>query len=105
MLRLADEYIRPACTTGIWVPILLVLTLLLSPVQASAESSLEPSMDRKVFDLVVLRPLDLGQVIVSLAFFPVGLPFSLATGTTEELVKICWTQPIERTFARPLGEL
>ena len=47
----------------------------------------------------------IAQTVVSGAFLLVGFPVAAVTGTTDELVEICWTQPVDRTFRRPLGEL
>ena len=60
---------------------------------------------RRAFDLALLRPLGFAQTVVSGAFLLVGFPLAAVTGTTDELVEICWTQPVDRTFRRPLGEL
>lgn len=84
--------------------IALVLGLSFYAPATKAESALE-SVGRAGFDLVVLRPLGLGQTAVSVGVLPLGLPVSVLTGTTEDLVEICWTHPIERTFLRPIGDL
>ncbi len=74
------------------------------PARAGNESDLETGA-RKVFDLTLLRPLGFVQTVVSGAFLLVGMPIAAATGTTDQLVEICWTQPVDQTFRRPLGEL
>ena len=65
----------------------------------------ETNAARRVFDLTVLRPLGLVQTVVSGAVLVAGLPIAAATGSTDELVEICWTQPVDQTFRRPIGEL
>jgi hypothetical protein len=60
---------------------------------------------RSAWDLVVLRPLGLVQTLVSLPFLVVAYPISLVTGGSEDVVEICWTQPVDQTFRRPLGDL
>lgn len=77
------------------------LTIALSAAPARAE----PAAGRKVFDAFVLRPLGFVQTVVSGAFLVAALPVAAATGTTDEAVEICWTQPVDQTFRRPLGEL
>ena len=71
---------------------------------AYAESSAEAA-GRAAFDLVLLRPLGLVQTVVSGAMFVPTLPIAAALGRTDELVEICWSQPVAQTFRRPLGDL
>ncbi len=59
---------------------------------------------RQIFDAVVLRPLGFVQTLSSAAMFVAFSPAALATGTIDELTDICITQPVERTFQKPLGE-
>ena len=86
------------------------LTLLgWAPAQASesAESSGWESANRigrGAFDLVLLRPLQLVQVVAHVAVFVPAYPMSLPFGGGEDVLDLCITEPIAR-FTRPLGEL
>ncbi len=84
--------------------IVLPLLAFLLATPAQAESDAEDTA-RKVFDVLVLRPLGFAQTVTSAAFLVAGFPVAAATGTTEDLVEICWTQPVDQTFRRPIGEL
>ena len=57
----------------------------------------------KFFDLVIVRPLYVARLVVGLPFF-VFYPFTLASGYSEDVVALLWTEPYEATFHRPLGE-
>jgi hypothetical protein len=55
-----------------------------------------------VFDLVVLRPLGVGQLLFGAACF---VPMALFAGTSiGEPLETFVTDPYEATFIRPLGE-
>lgn len=94
---------RIALAVARTLTIAVVAAFVAAPLPARAESSAE--IGRKAFDLVVLRPLGFVQTAVSGVFFVVALPVAAMTDTTDELVEICWTQPVDQTFRRPLGEL
>ena len=57
----------------------------------------------KAIDLVLVRPLYVARLVVGLPFF-VFYPFTLASGYSEDVVALLWTEPFEATFYRPLGE-
>ena len=63
------------------------------------------STGRKAFDLVILRPLQVVQVAVSAAVFVPAYPVSLLLDGDEDVLEICITEPVERAFRRPLGDL
>ena len=65
----------------------------------------EPSTSRKVFDAVILRPLQLGHVVLSAAFFLPAYAVAWPFGVTDDVVELCITEPVDRLFRRPLGEL
>jgi hypothetical protein len=69
------------------------------------EQSRANSTGRQVFDLVVLRPLQVVQVAVSAAIFVPAYPVSLLFDGGEDVLEICITEPVERAFRRPLGDL
>jgi hypothetical protein len=60
---------------------------------------------RTAFDLVILRPLQVVQVAVSAAVFVPAYPVSLLFDGDEDVLEICITEPVERAFRRPLGDL
>ncbi len=64
-----------------------------------------PSLGRQAYDLAVLRPLGFVQTVVGVSFFAAFYPISLLTGSSNDVVRICITGPVEQTFRRPLGEL
>ena len=57
------------------------------------------------FDLVILRPLSLVQAVVSVPFLAVFYPVARVTGGSDHVVEYFWTDPVQRPFRRPLGEL
>ena len=57
-----------------------------------------------VVDLMVIRPLYFVRLAVGLPFFAF-YPLTLASGWSEDVVMLLWTEPFEATFARPLGAL
>ncbi len=57
----------------------------------------------KVIDLVFVRPLYVARFVVGLPFF-VFYPFTLASGYADDVVGFLWTDPLDVTFKRPLGE-
>ena len=65
----------------------------------------EPTTSRKVFDLVLMRPFQFAQLIISaVAFVPayvVASPF----GGGDDVRELCLTEPKARLFDKPLGEL
>lgn len=87
--------------------ILLLAGLLLALVSAPAHAEGDGASDtgRKVYDALLLRPLSFVRTVVSVALFPVFYPFALPFGAGDEVIEICITQPVDRTFRRPLGDL
>jgi hypothetical protein len=63
------------------------------------------SVGRTAFDLVILRPLQLVQVALSAAVFVPAYPVSLLFDAGEDVLEICISEPVERAFRRPLGDL
>lgn len=59
---------------------------------------------RKMYDLVVLRPLGLVQVGMGAAGFFTFYPISLATGGSDFVKDVCITMPVERTFESHRGD-
>ncbi len=82
-----------------------VLLAVLAAGPAHAEGREARDTGRVVFDALVLRPLSFIQVVVSAAMLPVFWPAAAPFGVGHEVVEICITQPVERTFRRPLGDL
>ena len=57
-----------------------------------------------IADTVVVRPIGLASMGLGLVGFILTLPFSAATGTTEEVSKALVEEPARFTFSRPPGE-
>ena len=64
-----------------------------------------PDGGRRAYDLLVLRPLGLLQVVVGAAVYVPAYPVSLLVDGEDEVRDICITGPIDQTFRRPLGRL
>jgi hypothetical protein len=99
---------RGACT---WLALVTALALL-GPAPALGLEESEQSgwarandVGRTVFDLVILRPLQVVQVAVSAVVFVPAYPVSLLFDGDEDVLEICITEPVERAFRRPLGDL
>jgi hypothetical protein len=91
---------------------LVIALVLLGPAPAlSAEDSDHSAWarandaGRAAFDLVILRPLQVVQVAVSAVVFVPAYPVSLLFDGGEDVLEICITEPVERAFRRPLGDL
>jgi hypothetical protein len=65
----------------------------------------EPDLVHKVYDLVLLRPLDLTTLAVSAGFFAVAYPIALVTRGSDFVREVCIDLPVERALRRPLGAL
>ena len=72
--------------------------------RARVEWRQEPSGGRKLFDATVLRPFQLGQVMVSAGIFVLAYPVAWTFGVGDEVLEVCITEPMAR-FSRPLGDL
>jgi len=82
------------------------MTLCVAAPTALADlSRARPTVGQKIFDATVLRPLSFIQTVVGVAFFIPAYPVSLVTGGSDHVVEFCVTDPVDRTFRRPLGEL
>ena len=71
----------------------------------SSEVEPVPSLLRKLFDAVLLRPLQLGQLVLSAVLFVPAYPVSLLFGGGEDVLELCITEPTDRLFRKPLGDL
>ena len=69
------------------------------------DSRQAPTTSRKVFDAMLLRPLQLIQVAVSAIVFVPAYPVGWIFGSEDEVLEICIQEPVDRAFRRPLGEL
>jgi hypothetical protein len=65
----------------------------------------DPDPVRGVYDLLVLRPLDLTTLAVSAGFFAVAYPVALVTGGSDFVREVCIDLPVERALRRPIGAL
>ncbi|MDJ0851803.1 MAG: hypothetical protein QNK04_25780 [Myxococcota bacterium] len=99
---------RSACG-ALWV-LLLVLSLAL-PASAEGPPESESGWERANragrtgFDLVILRPFQLGQLVLSAAVFLPSYPISFLFDGDEDVMEVCITDPVARVFQRPLGDL
>jgi len=92
--------------------LLVALTLtawLAAPSSALAvgyEDSLDDCSYPETFDLLVMRPLGIGTVIVGGALFIPAFPLALVTvrGQTAQVADNLIWSPVRFTFARNLGE-
>jgi len=81
----------------------LSLSATVSPAGAEPRTTVDPM--RRAYDVVVLRPLGLVQVVVGAVFFVPAFPIAALFGAGDDAFRICIEQPVARTFRRPLGEL
>ena len=65
----------------------------------------DPHLGRQIYDAVLLRPLGLVQLAVGAALFVPLYPVSLLADRSDDLFRACVSDPVERTFRRPLGRL
>lgn len=76
-----------------------------SPYRIEERASRQPNVGEKIYDAVVLRPFSFVQVVLSVPMLAVAYPVTLVTGGSDSVVRLCWTDPTERTFRRPLGQM
>ena len=92
------------------VSILLLSSPAISVEPSSSGDDLErvarpPGVAESVYDLVVLRPLGLVQVVLGAAILVPSYPVALLVDGDEDVWRACVADPVERTFQRPLGRL
>ncbi len=73
--------------------------------RARVEWRQEPSVPRKLFDATVLRPLQFVQLILSAVIFVPAYPVASAFGAGDDVLELCITEPTDRLFRKPLGDL
>ncbi len=90
---------------------LLVMALCLSPVSALAVDDTEiyvfkrePKGDAMAGDIVIIRPIAIGCLILSTAAYVVALPFAALGGNAGEATQKMVVDPYNYTFRRPLGD-
>jgi hypothetical protein len=70
-----------------------------------------PSVGRKAYDALILRPFGLAQTVVGAAVFVPFYPLAvvadetLTTDAKSWVTEACITGPVHQTFQKPLGEL
>lgn len=84
--------------------LILVMTALLfltwlTPALAWEEDNGPPI----AFDTFILRPLGVAATLVGVGVFLASLPFSAATGNTDEVAHRYVVEPFRFTFERPVG--
>lgn len=90
---------------------LLVAALCLSPVSALAVDDTEiyvfkrePQGDSMAGDLVIIRPIAMGCLVLSTAAWVVAYPFAALGGNADEATEKLVKEPFNFTFRRPLGD-
>lgn len=64
-----------------------------------------PHLGEQVYDLLVLRPLGVVQLAVGAVALVPSYPIAWLFDGEGEVVRACLTDPVDRTFRRPLGRL
>lgn len=86
--------------------ILTVSVLLCSvPAISLAYDEKEPSGTEIAMDIILIRPLGVASVAAGVAFFVVGLPFTLPTMSVGLAAKKLVVEPFKYTFVRPIGDM
>jgi len=92
-----------------WVVAVVLASLLAAGSPALAEDGAHAT-GRKVWDVLVLRPLGVVQVVAGAVVFPIAWPLAAAvdaaTGAdyADDVRVACIEGPVVQTFTRPLGE-
>ncbi len=73
--------------------------------RARVEWRQEPSGPRKLFDATVLRPLQFVQLVLSAVIFVPAYPVAWPFGAGYDVLELCITEPTDRLFRKPLGDL
>jgi hypothetical protein len=73
--------------------------------RAQVEWRQEPSVPRKLLDATVLRPLQFVQLILSAVIFVPAYPVAWPFGAGDDVLELCITEPTDRLFRKPLGDL
>lgn len=68
------------------------------------EPEKKPSVGKKIFDLLIVRPISVGAATVSTGVFIVTLPFTFPTGVSETSSRILVEAPWRYASGRYLGE-
>ena len=86
---------------------LLALALSAGPALAAAPPERHPVVHagRVGFDLLILRPFQFVQVVVSAAIFLPAYPVSFLFDGDEDVMEALITEPTDRLFRTPLGNL
>ena len=97
--------------TRITIVGLLIMALCLSPVSALAldDSEIyifkrEPTGEGMVHDIVLMRGIGLGCLIVSSAVWVIAVPFAALGGNADDATQKLVKDPFNFTFRRPLGD-
>lgn len=91
--------LRRTCAVG-----LLAVATFGAP-DARADAARVDHVVRSVFDLAVMRPLDLAALGVGVAILPVAYVVALPIGGEDDILTACLRHPASRLFSRPLGRL
>ncbi len=69
------------------------------------EGASDPGFHRKLVDVVLVRPFGLVPTLVAVVGCAAGLPVAWVMDTPVDARQTCLEDPLEFTFARPLGRL
>lgn len=91
------------------IAVLALAGLLCSAGPAAAE---EPDTGERIrhsrnvaADIVFARPFGFVQLVASVAMFPIAWPAGYIVGDSDFGPRVCWREPADRLFKKPLGEL
>lgn len=96
---------HPNSKTAIKCLLILILTVFLYSNLAFAQDNphFQPDPAAMAVDLVLIRPLGFGALIVGSVLFVVSSPFSALGGNIDEAYAVLIEKPAVYTFERPLG--
>jgi len=86
-----------------WLGMILLASMLATPLPAA--EFVEPTPDEVAADLLFVRPVALGSIIVGSGIFVVGLPFTIPTKNLSLAWRKLVVEPAKYTFTKPLGQL
>lgn len=91
-------------TITLFLSVLFVLSLTPS-VMAGEESTVSPSFEDILGDVLVIRPLGVIRVVLEAAAFGISYPVTRHLKKVEEASEFLLRDPQSFTFERPLGEM
>lgn len=105
-----EKAMRRRLVTTLRTSVLTLALLGLASAAGAEDDAYEPagepsaSLYAKAVDLTLVRPLGLVPIVVSGVGCAMGLPVAWFFQSPVDVERICWRDPVEYTFKRPLGE-